>query len=101
MQRIDLSGLFGTRESAADVIAMSGLPSDLSGQTVAIYCRDLLTGSTSFADQLVRAIVRERRADAIVLVGAPPRFAQHMLDAAERRGVSGKVRQESAAELSV
>ena len=100
MHHIDLEGLLGTRESADDLLAKTQLPRDLQGETVVLYCRDLLTGSTSFADQLVKQLITNRGADEVVLVGAPVRFQQHMHAAATRRQVSGRVRTESAAKLS-
>lgn len=96
---LELSGLFGTRESAEDVIARAELPRDMSGVPVTLYCRDMLSGSTSFADQLVDTLLVKRGARGVVVVGAPERFRKHMLDAAKRRGMVGKIRIESAARL--
>ena len=100
MQELVLAGLLGTRESADDLVARAGLPRDLAGSGVVLFCRDLLSGSTSFADQLVDELVAKRHADSVIVVGAPERFRKHMLDAARRRGLSGRVRIESAAQLT-
>lgn len=100
MHRIDLEGLLGTRESADDLLAKTHVPLDLHDQTVVLHSRDLLTGSTSFADQLIKQLILVRGARDVVLVGAPPRFERHMLEAANRRQVNGRVRTESAAKLS-
>lgn len=100
MVNIELTGLFGTREAAQDLLADLSLPSDLSGSHVVLYCRDLLSGSTSFADELVRTLIVARGARSVALVGAPARFAGHMHDSAKRRGVSDRVHEQSAAQIA-
>ena len=97
---IELTGLFGTREAADDLVASAGIANDLTGTQVVLYCRDMLSGSTSFADQLVRTLVVDRDAKSVALVGAPERFARHMNESAHRRGVSDRVREESAAQIA-
>jgi hypothetical protein len=86
---VTLPALAGSRPAAAAVLA--GLPADLSGDEVAVLCRDLLTGSPSFADELVRQLTVERNAGRLVLVGADGTFERYVRDAARSHAVTDRV----------
>lgn len=77
--------LVGSRESAQAVLAT--IPHDLTGQRVALNCRELRSGSPSFADEIVRVVLVERRATELALVGASERFAVYVRDSAQAHDV--------------
>lgn len=101
MQLIVLPRLAGTREAVGDLLAAHEVPGPLSGQTVIVLCRELASGSPSFADELVKELIEDRAAAELVLVGAPALFQRHVEAAAVRRDVAGRVRLGSGAELGV
>lgn len=78
----------GRREQARQLI--SGLPSDLSGQTVEIDFADDVRTTPSFIDEIVTVLVRDRGAATVRLVGLTPdlvRLVQQVgddLDVVER-----------------
>jgi hypothetical protein len=89
VQSVTLPPLAGSRPAAAALLA--GLPVDLSGQQVAVLARGLLSGSPSFADELVRELAVARNAARVVVVGADPTFEQYVLAAARSHAVDGRV----------
>jgi hypothetical protein len=99
--RITLPRLVGTRETARDLLAEHGVPESLTSERVVVLCRDLASGSTSFADELVKELLVDRAATQLILVGAPERFVDHVRAAAARRGVAERVQVRSGAELGV
>src|SRR4051794_13457768 len=74
-----LPRLVGTREAVNDLLVDQEVPQALAGERVLVLCRRLASASTSFADQLVKTVLVEREASELVLVGAPVRFADHVL----------------------
>jgi hypothetical protein len=88
-QSVTLPPLAGSRPAAA--VLLSGLPDDLTGQQVTVLSRNLLSGSPSFADELVRQLAVERNAAGIVVVGAEPTFEQYVHDAAHNHDVGPRV----------
>lgn len=101
MQTLVLPRLAGTREAVADLVAEQKLPGDLRGTDVIVVGADLLAGSSSFADELVKETLVQRHADHLVLVGVSGVFDERLRAAAERRGVQGKLRHKSAVEAGV
>jgi hypothetical protein len=89
MHSVSLPPLAGSRPAAAALLA--SIPADLSGDEVAVLCRDLLTGSPSFADELVRQLAVERNAGHVVLVGADETFERYVRDAACSHAVTERV----------
>jgi hypothetical protein len=89
MYTVSLPALAGSRPAAAELL--SGLPADLSGSEIAVLCRDLLTGSPSFADELVRQLAVERSAGRVLLVGADETFERYVRDAARSHAVAERV----------
>jgi hypothetical protein len=99
--RITLPRLVGTREAARDLLAEHRVPPTLAGEQVVLLCRDLASGSTSFADELVKDLLVDRAAAELVLVGAPERFVDHIRATAARRDVGSRVHVRTGAELGV
>lgn len=91
MEQLVLPRLAGTREAVEDLLSEQGVAEDLRGKQLIVLCRDLASGSPSFADQLVKSALKDRRAAELVLLGAPDRFTAHVRDSATRRGVSSRV----------
>jgi hypothetical protein len=89
VQTVTLPPLAGSRPAAA--VLLSALPEDLTGEQVGVLCRDLLSGSPSFADELVRELAVERNAQSVVVVGAEPTFEGYVRDAARTHGVTERV----------
>ena len=89
MQTVTLPPLAGSRPAAAELL--SGLPEDLAGEQVSVLARDLLSGSPSFADELVRQLTVERHAESVVVVGAEPTFEGYVRNAAQTHGVADRV----------
>lgn len=65
---------------------------DLKEADVVVNCRNLRSGSASFADQLVLETLVEAQSAALILVGAPPLFVEHITESATRHGVADRVR---------
>lgn len=102
MQVIRLPRLGGTREAANSALdAAIGQQESVRGESVVLLGRDLLSSSESFADQLVKRLLEEERVAEIVLVAPPKRFEMDMIASAHRRGVSERVRKDSAARVAV
>ncbi len=101
MQVLKLPRLVGTREAVRDLMIDQGVSSSLRAEPFVVLCRDLATGSTSFADELVKTVLEDGGAQALILVGAPDRFLNHVQSSAERRHVAGKVVVGSGAEVGV
>ena len=101
MEQLRLPRLAGTREAVTDLLAEQHVPASLTGECLGVLCRDLASGSTSFADELVKQVLTERDAAELTLVGAPERFVTLVRAAAQRRGVADRVHVRSGAELGV
>lgn len=89
MHSVTLPPLAGSRPAAA--VLLSALPADLTGQQVTVLSRELLSGSPSFADELIRQLAVERNAAGVVVVGAEPTFEQYVHDAARNHDVGTRV----------
>lgn len=89
MQTLQLPRLVGSRESA--VALASSLPSRLVGEQVVVVSRDLVSGSPSFADELVVELLARRQADRVVVVGAYDDFAAYVTDSAARHDVAHRL----------
>lgn len=101
MATLELPRLAGTREAVSDLLADAGVSVSLAGQDVVVFARALASGSPSFADELVRAVLEVRGADHLILVGSPSLFATRVREAARRRGVYDKFQEAQAAEVHV
>ncbi|SDQ10237.1 hypothetical protein [Quadrisphaera sp. DSM 44207] len=101
MTEIVLPRLAGTRDALRQLLHDQRVGDDLGGRPAVVFCRDLVSGSPSFADELVREVLEVRGARELVLVGAPDLFWDRVAQAATRRGRAGAVRRMSAAEVVV
>ncbi len=91
METLTLPRLVGSREAVRDLLAEQSISEDLSDDGLVVLCRDLASGSSSFADELVFEVLQRRRAPELVIVGAPIRFGQRVEESASRRGVEHQV----------
>ena len=81
--------LVSSRDQARELTA--GLPGDLSGTVVLVDCSALQASTPSFADELVKAVLVDRRGSRLVVEGAPERTVELVRRAAENRGVSDRL----------
>lgn len=91
MADLRLPRLVGTRAAARELADDQDIPNDLTGEAVVIYGRNLVSGSQSFADELVDLLLEKRRADRLELVACPDDFYAYMEHAAELRGMQHKI----------
>ncbi len=75
-----LPHLVAGRDLADSMIDRLG---DLEGSVVVVDARGTATGSASFASQLVLRVLRDGRADCMVVVGAPARLAEQVTQSAK------------------
>ena len=101
MARVALPRLAGPREAVADLLEEQNVAGDLAGDSLVVFASELTSGSSSFADELVREALEERKAQHLVLVGPPKLFQERVVASAERRGFSERVRTASGAEVAV
>lgn len=94
---ISLPRLIGSRESADDLL--DSVADDLAGADVLVDCRELLTASPSFADQLVGSSLDLGRAAHLVLLSPPPAFRSDVERSARKRGLDGRVQVRDTASL--
>ena len=101
MARLRLPWGAGRREQVGELFAEQQVPPALDGEVFVALCRDLVTASESFVDELVRQVLVERRAVELAIVGTDGEFVDACAAAAERYGVAGRVRQRRAVEVGV
>lgn len=77
--------LVSSRQQARELTAT--LADDCSGTVVMVDCSALKASTPSFVDELVKAVLIDRRADRLLIKGAPERTATLARRAAENRGV--------------
>ena len=96
---IRLPRVVGTRPAVAPFL--TDVPADLRGQQVVLDSRALLSGTPSFADEMVRTVLIDRAADELVVLGATSDFAADLTASARDHGVLDRVHlKESAATIS-
>lgn len=83
---VTLPRVVGTRLSAHGYLR--DLPTDLSGQDIELDCRRLVDGTASFADEVVKIVLKERNARTMVAVGPGRDFADDLQTAAHDHGVA-------------
>ena len=81
--------LVSSRHQARELT--SSLASDLSGGVVMVDCATLQASTPSFVDELVKAVLVDRRGDRLILKGAPERTVELARRAAQNRGVSDRL----------
>ena len=101
MTRLDLPRLAGRREEVTALIAEQRVPPSLDGEVLVALCGALVGASESFADELVRQVLVERRAAELALVGVSDEFATSVGEAAVRYGVARRVHRRRAVEVGV
>jgi hypothetical protein len=60
------------------------------GQDIIVDATRLLSGTTSFAYQLIERLLAEEKANSVLLVGAPPDFAEYATSAAREFRVTDR-----------
>jgi hypothetical protein len=65
----------------------ASLPGDLSGTVVMVDCSALQASTPSFVDELVKAVLVDRRGSHLVIKAAPERTVELARRAAQNRGV--------------
>lgn len=99
MTTLVIPRLAGTRDAVRQQLDEQGVAAALAGETVVVLCRELVSGSASYADEVVHQLLDVRGARELVLVGGPELFTRRVLDAAQRRGHAGRVRTGAAADV--
>lgn len=87
--RLEPSQHSGSRDHARDLVA--GLPSGMSGMSVILDCSDLVVGTPSFVDEIVKEVLLLRQADGLELTGSSARIATLAQRAAANRGVADRL----------
>ena len=64
---------------------------DVAERRLVVDATDLISGTSSFAAQLVHRLLVEGKADELIIVGAPDEFGQYVVDDADHAGVADKV----------
>lgn len=82
---ITLPRVVGTRPAVAPFL--DHLRADLKGETVVLDCRSLLSGTPSFADEIVKQVLADRRADELLVLGANSDFGADLAASAAAHGV--------------
>jgi hypothetical protein len=86
VHRVHIPPGAGSREDARALL--SGVPLDLSGQSVRLDSADLRFATPSLFDEVVKVVLVERRAERLELIDASPR-AQNQIERAARNRVVG------------
>jgi hypothetical protein len=85
---LEMPQLSGGRRRARALLESAAIPDDLSDHTVELDCRQLLSGTRSFALEMVEAVLVERRARKLVAVNVDEDFAASLKYAASVHGVA-------------
>jgi|tagenome__1003787_1003787.scaffolds.fasta_scaffold20313525_2 hypothetical protein len=88
MPTLTLSQLVAGRELAAEAMRKLG---PVEGTHVVVDARPLVSGSTSFAGQLVRSALLDGRAAELTILGGPAEFLADVKIAAEQLQVTDHV----------
>ena len=91
-----LPALVAGRDLADEFVDTLRDVNEVASGVVQVDARELVSGTASFAAQLVRRLIVDEKADSFVLVGAPVKFAGYVLDAAQRLDVSRQVSAQAA-----
>ncbi len=80
----------GSRDQAQDLLR--ALADDLTGQGVIVDCSNLVVGTPSFMDEIVKEILERRHADTLQMSGGPSRARELLERSAKNRGVRDRIR---------
>jgi hypothetical protein len=89
MFEIRLPRLVGSRLAAKEMV--TNLHDEVRGERVVLNCRDLRSGSPSFADEIVKRVLVEGEAAELVVLGAADDFLAYVNRSAEARSVGDRV----------
>jgi len=87
IRTLPLPRLVAGRDYADDMVSTLG---PVLGQDVVVDATRLLSGTTSFAYQLIERLLAEEKASSVLLVGAPPDFAEYATSAARELHVTDR-----------
>ncbi len=90
MIRVETPDHAGSRDQAQTLAAT--LPADLEGHSVLLDCSELVVGTPSFLDEMVKQVLVLRHADALEISGAPNRARDLLERAAQNRSVRQRLR---------
>jgi hypothetical protein len=98
MVEVVVPTLVGSRVMAAQLLesARAAAGHSLAGERVVLNCRDLRSGSPSFADEVVRRALVEGGAAELVVMGADEQFYEYLARSAMAHNVSERVLRRSA-----
>jgi hypothetical protein len=85
MSTLTAPKLLSSRDQARELTASLG--QDLSDTTVLVDCTALQASTPSFVDELVKAVLVDRRGHRLIIKGAPERTVELARRAAQNRGV--------------
>lgn len=86
---VTLPQLSGGRERARALA--EPLAGKMRGQLVRLDCRQLVAGTASFADEIIKRVLVDGGADLLVVEYAAGDFASYLLDAARDHGVTERI----------
>ncbi|HZI92120.1 MAG TPA: hypothetical protein VFD31_10925 [Thermoleophilaceae bacterium] len=90
MIRVETPDHAGSRDQAKALAAV--LPADLEGQTVLLDCSELVVGTPSFLDEVVKEILVLRHADVLEVIGGSARARDLLERSATNRSVRERLR---------
>lgn len=87
---LEAPALAGSRPRAQQLLI--DLPADLTGQAVQLHCESLIAAAASFADEIVRTILVDRKAERLEVTSVSDQeFITYLRERAELYGVSGRL----------
>lgn len=89
MYEVTLPRLVGSRQSAAVILDRASHA--IAADRVVLNCRELLSGSPSFADEVVKQVLIDGQAAELVVLAAGDDFARYILESASLHGVQDRV----------
>ncbi len=84
---LPLPRLVAGRDYADDMVKTLG---ELLGQDVVVDATRLVSGTTSFAYELIERLLADENANSVLLVGAPADFAEYATSAARELHVTDR-----------
>lgn len=87
VRTLPLPRLVAGRDFADDMVETLG---GVVGQDVVVDATKLLSGTTSFAYQLIERLLADKNANSVLLVGAPTDFAEYATAAAREFHVTDR-----------
>jgi hypothetical protein len=91
-EQIVLPRLVGSREAANEIVSRVG---NVAGQAVILDCSGLVSGSVSFADELVHRLFDDKGIAKLEVVDADAEFWDYLTDSAKEIGARERVVQGS------